>query len=42
MIDPNDFDPNADIETYPPISAGDYIMGRNKRNFAQYDTSEAK
>lgn len=42
MIDPRDFDPDADIETYPPISAGDYIMGRNKRNFAQYDTSEAK
>lgn len=31
MIDPCDFDPDADMETYPPIYAGDYIMGRNKR-----------
>ena len=36
IIDPRDFDPAADIKTYPPISAGDYIMGRNKLNFAQY------
>lgn len=37
IVDPRDFDPDADIKTYPPISAGDYIMGRNQRNFAQYD-----
>lgn len=36
IIDPRDFNPDADISTYPPITAGDYIMGRNKRNFAQY------
>ncbi|MBT6566453.1 MAG: isopenicillin N synthase family oxygenase [Candidatus Puniceispirillum sp.] len=40
IIDPRDFDPDADIGTYPPISAGDYIMGRNQRNFAQYEATD--
>jgi len=39
IVDPRDFDPDADIETYPPITAGNYIMGRNQRNFSQYNES---
>ena len=39
IIDPRDFDPGADIKTYPPITAGNYIMGRNQRNFSQYKES---
>ena len=32
-----DFDPAADIEAQPPIAAGEYIMGKNRRNFSHYD-----
>ena len=37
IIDPRDFDPAADIEAQPPIAAGEYIMGKNRRNFSHYD-----
>ncbi|MDB2389986.1 isopenicillin N synthase family oxygenase [Alphaproteobacteria bacterium] len=42
IIDPRDFDPSADTKTYPPVTAGTYIMSRNQRNFAQYDTTDSK
>lgn len=38
LIDPRDFDPQADINAVKPIMAGDYIMGKNRRNFSHYDS----
>ena len=37
MIDPRDFDPKADIDILPPIAAGTYIAGKNRRNFSHYE-----
>lgn len=37
VVDPRDFDPEADITAVPPIEAGAYIMGKNQRNFSHYD-----
>ncbi|MGC6453598.1 MAG: isopenicillin N synthase family dioxygenase [Candidatus Puniceispirillaceae bacterium] len=37
VIDPRDFDPAADMETMPPVTAGAYIAGKNRRNFSHYD-----
>jgi len=37
IVDPRDFDPAADIEVLPPVTAGAYIMGKNRRNFSHYD-----
>lgn len=36
VIDPRDFDPDADIEAIPPVTAGEYIAGKNRKNFSQY------
>jgi len=36
MIDPRDFDPDADIAAFPPVTAGEYIAGKNRKNFSQY------
>ena len=41
VIDPRDFDPAADIDTLPPIAAGAYIAGKNRRNFSHYDRSKS-
>ena len=41
VIDPRDFDPQADIDTLPPIAAGAYIAGKNRRNFSHYDKAKA-
>lgn len=40
MVDPRDFDPQADIDTLPPIAAGTYIAAKNRRNFSHYDTQK--
>ena len=37
VIDPRDFDPQADIDATPPIAAGAYIMGKNRRNFSHFE-----
>ena len=37
MIDPRDFDPKADVDILPPIAAGTYIAGNNRRNFSHYE-----
>ena len=37
VVDPRDFDPEADITTVPPIEAGTYIMAKNRRNFSHFD-----
>jgi len=41
VIDPRDFDPDADAEAMPPVTAGAYIMGKNRRNFSHYQTRKA-
>ena len=41
VIDPRDFDPKADVERLPPITAGAYIAGKNRRNFSHYDEAKA-
>ncbi len=41
VIDPRDFDPQADIEVIPPMAAGAYIMGKNRRNFSHYEDSRS-
>ena len=41
VVDPRDFDDQADIETLPPIQAGAYIMGKNRRNFSHYGAEDA-
>ena len=41
VIDPRDFDPQADTETLPPVAAGTYIAGKNRRNFSHYDEAKA-
>ena len=41
VIDPRDFDPRADIGATPPIAAGTYIMGKNRRNFSHYDSKKS-
>jgi hypothetical protein len=40
-VDPRDFDAEADIEVLPPIEAGAYIMGKNRRNFSHYDSQKS-
>ena len=35
LVDPQTLDPTAEPR-YPPVSAGDYISGRNRAAFAQY------
>jgi isopenicillin N synthase-like dioxygenase len=41
VVDPRDFDRHADIEALPPIEAGAYIMGKNRRNFSHYDRQDS-
>ena len=41
VVDPRDFDAQADIEALPPIEAGAYIMGKNRRNFSHYDSQKS-
>jgi len=41
VVDPRDFDAEADIEVLPPIEAGAYIMGKNRRNFSHYDSQKS-
>ena len=41
VIDPRDFDSRADIEAVPPVAAGTYIMGKNRRNFSHYDNEKS-
>ena len=41
VVDPRDFDDQADIETLPPIQAGAYIVGKNRRNFNHYGAEDA-
>ena len=36
-IDPRDFDSNADQDAPEAVLAGEYIAGKNRRNFAHYD-----
>ena len=40
MVDPRDFDPDADIKILPPIAAGAYIASKNRRNFSHYDSEK--
>ena len=40
IVDPQDFDRHADIEALPPVEAGAYIMGKNRRNFSHYDAKD--
>ena len=42
VVDPRDFDPNADINILPPIAAGAYIASKNRRNFSHYDAAKGK
>ena len=37
IVDPRDFDKQANIEELPPIKAGAYIMDKNHRNFSHYN-----
>jgi len=41
MVDPRDFDPEADINILPPIAAGAYIASKNRRNFSHYETERS-
>ena len=41
VVDPRDFDRHADIEALPPVEAGAYIMGKNRRNFSHYDRQDS-
>ena len=41
VVDPRDFDKHADIEALPPIEAGAYIMGKNRRNFSHYESQDS-
>ena len=41
VVDPRDFDRHADIEALPPVEAGIYIMGKNRRNFSYYDRQDS-
>ncbi|WPH12752.1 isopenicillin N synthase family dioxygenase [Variovorax paradoxus] len=36
VVDPTDLGFPEGVEKFPPISASDYIHGKNKKNFAQY------
>ena len=38
VVDPRDFDPDADISILPPIAAGAYIAAKNRKNFSHYET----
>ena len=42
VVDPRDFDPNADINILPPIAAGAYIASKNRRNFSHYDAAKGQ
>jgi isopenicillin N synthase-like dioxygenase len=41
IVDPRDFDPEADINILPPIAAGAYIASKNRRNFSHYETEKS-
>lgn len=40
VVDPRDFDPDAQVTNLPPIEAGMYIAAKNRLNFAHYDREE--
>ncbi len=41
IVDPRDFDPEADINILPPIAAGAYIASKSRRNFSHYETEKS-
>ena len=41
IVDPRDFDPNADTNVLPPIAAGAYIASKNRKNFSHYETEKS-
>ena len=41
IVNPRDFDRNADTEALPAVVAGAYIMGKNRANFSHYSKQDS-
>lgn len=41
IVNPRDFDRNADTEALPAVAAGAYIMGKNRANFSHYSKQDS-
>ena len=41
IVNPRDFDVEADAEALPPVAAGAYIMDKNRANFSHYSKQDS-